>query len=100
MHMENFKIGDDVWFFFTEFGQNRWYEEITIIYPQKVEFKTGKIINANANDDYVHVYVDGDQKLLCFGFTFFDTYVFKTKQEAINKMIESMQKLLMNELFC
>lgn len=91
--MKNFKIGDNVWFFYTEFGKHTWHDEITMIYPHYVELFSGKIVNANSDKDYVHVYIDGEQTLVAFGYVYFDTYVFKTKQDAINKMIESMQKL-------
>ena len=91
--MENFKIGDEVWFFYTDAGRNTWHEEITMIYPHYIELCTGKIVNTNPDKDYVHVYVNGEQTLLEFGYVFFHTYVFKTKQDAIDKMIKSMKEL-------
>lgn len=91
--MKNFKIGDEVWFFYTQLGQNKWMDGNTIVMPDQIELIQGKIINANSNDDYVHIYIKGEQLLLTLSFTFFDNYVFKTKQDAINGMIKSMQEL-------
>lgn len=91
--MNNFKVGDEVWFFYTNYGRNCWGEEDTIIYPTQTEILSGKIVLINEDKDYVHIYVDKITTILDMGYTFFNEWVFKSKQEAIDAMLKQLEKL-------
>lgn len=91
--MNNFKVGDECWFFYTSYGVGRWHEDDTVIYPIETELISGKIVSINENKDTVHVYIAGDKTILDAGYTFFHEWYFKSKQEAIDAMTKRMQEL-------
>lgn len=90
--MNEFKIGDEVWFFSTSSGRYNW-NDTTIIYEEAVEIEQGTIVLVNADADYVHVYVPPMKHVCVFGYSFFDDYVYKTKNEAINAMIKKLESM-------
>lgn len=92
--MSNFKVGDEVWFFWTTANRHFWTEFANSVFPKDLEIEKGKILYMNYDKDAVHVYVDGCARAICqFGCIFHENYFFKSKQEAINTMIERLQVL-------
>lgn len=91
--MSHFKINDEVWFFYTQYGRTAWGDDATLIYPQEVEIVTGNIVNFNDKRDCVHIYVKDCEKIVEIGWTFFDEWVYETKQEAVDAMIKRMQDM-------
>lgn len=86
-------IGDEVFFFFTDYGTHVWGDGQTIIYPKHVDLVKGKIIAMNEAKDYVHVYVEGITSLLCFGYCFHEDYFFESIEEAIAEMTQKLMNL-------
>lgn len=93
MNMKNFKINDEIWFFYTIKGRKKWYNDSTIVVPKHIGLIPGKIVYADRENDIIHVYVENEEKVVCFDYYFFTEYVFERKQDAIVKMIKSMQEL-------
>ena len=91
--MNEFKVNDEVWFFYTNYGRHRWGEEDTIIYPNKVELFHGKIVFINEDKDSIHIYIDNIRYVLDLGFCFFNDYVFRSKNEAIESMRKQLDDL-------
>lgn len=92
--MNEFKVGDEVWFFWTYTSRSFWGEDENPVFPKNLEIEKGKIVYFNENKDTVHVYVDGCEGAICkFGCVFHMDYFFKSKQEAIEAMIKQLEKL-------
>jgi hypothetical protein len=91
--LKTFVEGDEVWFFFTNYGSHCWGEEDTIIYPVNVEILTGKIVYINEDKDTIHVYVEGCRQVVNFGECYHRDYFFESKEKAINAMINYIQNL-------
>lgn len=90
--MSEFKVGDDVWFFWTDCGKYAWDEDTTIIYPDRLYIETGTIVEINPNKDFVNVYVKGHISVCQFGYNFVEKYLFKSKNDAIDAMIKEIQE--------
>lgn len=93
--MSDFKEGDEVWFFWHhKTSEEFWGSEKNCIFPKDLRLENAKIIYMDENQDAVHVYIRGDLwGLIKFGYTFKERYMFKTKQDAINAMIEQLRIL-------
>lgn len=91
--MSEFKVGDEVWFFYTNKDSDFWGDYDASIFPKNVELTNGKIVWASGRSDAVHVYVNEKEHVARFGYTFFDEYCFGTKQDAIDAMIKRLDEL-------
>lgn len=90
--MSDFKVGDEVWFFYTDCGRYV-YPDISLIFTNHIEIQTGNIVAINPDKDYVHVYVNGDTNLYNFGYCFHKEYFFKSKQECIDAFKKRLDEL-------
>lgn len=90
--MKEFKIGDEVWFFWTDCGRYVFKEDGTGIFPKNLYIEHGVIVGMNPNKDYVHVYIEGQQDTCRFSYAFHDECFF----ESIEKALEEMTIRLMN----
>lgn len=91
--MNEFKVGDEVWFFHTGYGMRSWGDNETLIYPSHLEINLGQLVYFNEKIDKAHIYVNGIENVAVLGTTFFSEWVFKTKQEAIDAMIAHIKTL-------
>ena len=86
---EEFKVGDEVWFFFTVSGRKCW-DEATVIFPGSMTLIKGKIVHTDPTEDFIHVYVEGELDIVKFGYNFFTEYFYSTKEKAIRAVNEQM----------
>jgi hypothetical protein len=91
--MNDFKEGDNVWFFWTYKTSEFWGEYGNGVFPRSLNLNNGTIVYLNENRDEAHVYVRGDKELVKFGFCFLNKYVFRTKQAAIDAMSNRLAEL-------
>lgn len=91
--MNDYKKGDEVYFFYTNFGNKMWGKHDTIIYPSETTILTGIIVKIDEERDCVHLYVDGCTSILEMGLTFFDDVMFRSKRKAIDAMIIRLEGL-------
>lgn len=91
--MANIKIGDKVWFFYIGCGKYCWGDDTTVIYPSALEIQEGMIVYINEQKDCIHVYVEHETEICNFGYVFHRDYFFNSKQEAIEEMINRLEKL-------
>lgn len=70
--MNIFKEGDEVWFFYTNYGRKAWDVDDTVIYPQEIELENGHIVNINKKKDYVHIYVPECDKIVNIGWSYIE----------------------------
>jgi hypothetical protein len=93
--MNDFKEGDEIWFFWHhKTSENFWGSEECGVFPKDLELEKATIVYMNENEDTVHAYVRGYRwGLVQFGYTFKEHYMFKSKQDAINTMINQLKRL-------
>src|SRR6267154_2233950 len=90
--MNEFKVGDECWMFYSNYGASAWAGS-TVIYPEHLEITQGKIVDIEENHVNVYIYVKGESQLISIGWTFFENWIFKSKSEAINAMIARLEEL-------
>ena len=91
--MQDFKEGDEVWFFYHHKTSDFWDDNLNAVYPGSLHVECGRIVEINETHDYVYVYVKGEQKLASFGQCFFYEYAFKSKPDALNAMRKRLDEL-------
>ena len=92
--MNDFKEGDEIWFFWTFRNSNFWGEDENTVFPKSLNIEKGNIVYINENKDTVHVYVRGCEGLVCkFGYCFLNEYIFKTKKDALDAMKKEIRRL-------
>lgn len=92
-HKWEIKVGDEVWFFYTNYGRHSWGDYDTIIYPQEIELISGIIVSIDPYMDSVHIKTKDCDESIDIGLTFFNEWLYKSKNDAINGMVNKMQKL-------
>lgn len=90
--MNDFKIHDECWLFYTNYGKNSWVGS-TVVYPEHLEITQGTIVDIEPNHDNVYIYVKCEAQLISVGYTFLENWVFKSRQTAIDAMTERLQGL-------
>ena len=90
--MSEFKVGDEVWFFYTTYGKSA-SKYVTTIFPSETEIHKGFIVDILENIDVVYIYMKEEKDLISIAWTYFEEWVYKTKQEAIDAMIQKMQDM-------
>lgn len=90
--MSDFKAGDDVWFFYTTYGKNA-SKYVTTIFPSETQIHKGFIVDILDKDDLVYIYMKDEKELITIGWPYFEEWVYKTKQEALDAMIKSLQDM-------
>ena len=90
--MNEFKVGDECWMFYTTYGRSCW-DETTIIYPEHTEIMQGRIVDINPEHDSVYIYICGEPNMVVMGYTFFEDWVYKSKSQAIDAMISRLQAM-------
>ena len=78
--------GEQVWFFGTATGRNV-CDSFSAVYCDDLCLMNGIVVAVNEKRDWVHVYVDGDKNIYCFGYTYFHTDVYLSRRDAIESMI-------------
>ena len=91
--MNDFAVGDQVWFFWTDCGRYSWGDDATIVHCKNLYIENGFITDINPKKDTVHVYVKGVLTICEFGYTFHHENLFKTKKEAIDSMTKRLQEM-------
>ncbi len=94
--MNDFKISDECWLFYTSYGRGPW-DECTVVYPEHLELTQGTIIDIEPNHDNVYIYIKGQGALVSIGYTFFEDWIFKSKNSAIDAMIERLMGIKTDE---
>ena len=93
--MSEFKKGDIVYFFWQSGGRSVFDSEYaTGLFPGDLHLSHGTIVSINPNKDYIHVYVEGEKAVCCFGYTFSHDYIFKEKEAAffsLQKRIDDLR---------
>ncbi len=82
--MNEFKVGDDVWYFY--YNSMKGY-----IYPRWMHLLHGKVVWIKPDEEIIHVYVDG-QETISVLLELVDC-VFHSKKAAINSMLLRLQGL-------
>ncbi len=90
--MNEFKIGDEAWMLYTNYGRSSW-ANTTIIYPVETEIMQGTIVDINMKHDSVYIYISGETELVVIGYTYFEEWAFKSKSEAIDAMIARLEAM-------
>jgi len=90
--MNDLKVGDECWIFYTNYGKSCWIES-TVIYPEYLEITKAIIIDIEPKNDNVYLYVKGESQLISIGWTFFENWAFKSKQLALEAMMKRLQVL-------
>lgn len=91
--MSDFKVGDEVYFFWTESGRHVLEGYGAAIYPDSFCLEQGVIVNINPDKDSVHVYVKDDAYIFNFGYCYIQDYIFKSKNKAIDAMIKRLEEM-------
>jgi len=88
------KIGDKVWFFFTDLGRRAWHDDATLVYPNVLDITSGTVVFFKEFRDEIHLYIDGCNEIATIGIDYLDDeWVFCSKEEAINAMIRRLDGL-------
>lgn len=94
--MNDFKIGDECWLFYTSYGRSAW-DDCTIVDPKHLELTKGTIVDIEPNHDNVYIYIKGEKDLVSISFIYFEDWVFKSKNSAIDAMIERVRGIKTDE---
>lgn len=89
----DFSVGQDVYFYKTEYGRNSWGYDATIVFPSTLKLLSGKIQKINENMDSVHIEVNGYQEPIIIGYIYFHEWVFKSKEEALQAMYKKLKEI-------
>lgn len=90
--MNDFKVGDTVYFLLQDYGP-KWGEDNIRIIPEYIEVIKATIVFMSEDKDTVHVYMDGCENVCSFGYVFFHERVYKSKNEAIDALIEHLRSM-------
>lgn len=91
--MNDFKIGDICWFFYTNYGKKCW-EDSTVVYPEHVEITQATIVDIEPKHDNVYLYVKGERDLVSIGRTHFEEWVYKSRNAAIDSFVERLKGMM------
>lgn len=92
-----FQLGQDVYFYYTEYGRNCWGENETVVYPTELELVKGKILKINQDMDYVQIEVRGSPEPVIISYTYFHDWVFKSKEDALQAMFKKLKEIRLND---
>lgn len=92
--MSAFELFDNVWFFVTDYGKDKWYGS-TIIYPTSrfLELKIGTIVAMSEPSDYIHLYIEPYTQIVHIPYALHDDILYFNKNDAIDAMIKCMEAL-------
>lgn len=91
--MNDFKVGDEVWFYFTETGRYVLEGHGTGVFPEDLIIYNGSIVGIDETDEVYHVYIKGYSYIYAFIIYHTSGCIFKSKNEAINAMIKRLEEM-------
>ncbi len=90
--MNDFKLGDEVWFFYTENGIESWGSATVIPKHSLRSLTKGKIVLFSYESKKVHVYVELDTQVVELHWSSHMNYIFESKKSALESFYNELKK--------